>query len=196
MESDEYLEKIVAASYAREIEQEENVFRTLPFAAAALAIIFSFIVLIKSDVPGQVDGVYPIVIWVMLSLFWIVIAVSLCFLWLAIAARPLQYLSRPDELYQYVAELRNYYTALGIPVAQVGQHIIADLRTLMIEQYALGAVHNQRINERRLRARTRSFQTLVVALVLAVATVVIIMGHKLARGGSSGTTPIEQRAQS
>ena len=40
MEGDEYLEKIVAASYAREIDQEENIFRTLPFAATALAIIF------------------------------------------------------------------------------------------------------------------------------------------------------------
>ncbi len=52
MEGDEYLEKIVAASYAREVDQEENVFRTLPFAATALAIIFTFVVFIKNDVPG------------------------------------------------------------------------------------------------------------------------------------------------
>lgn len=58
MEGDEYLERIVAASYAREIDQEENIFRTLPFAATALAIIFAFMVFIKGDVPSRLDGLY------------------------------------------------------------------------------------------------------------------------------------------
>ena len=61
MEGDEYLEKIVAASYAREIDQEENIFRTLPFAATALAIIFTFMVFIKGDVPNRAIEAYPVV---------------------------------------------------------------------------------------------------------------------------------------
>ncbi|MGC2522063.1 MAG: hypothetical protein WA417_05405, partial [Stellaceae bacterium] len=113
MEGDEYLERIVAASYAREIDQEENIFRTLPFAATALAIIFAFMVFIKGDVPSRLDGFYSILIWLFLLLFWMVIAFSLVFLWLAVLAKPLRYLSSPNELYRYVMDLRNYYTASG-----------------------------------------------------------------------------------
>jgi hypothetical protein len=170
VEGDEYLERIVAASYAREIDQEENIFRTLPFAATALAIIFAFMVFIKGDVPSRLDGFYSILIWLFLLLFWMVIAFSLVFLWLAVLAKPLRYLSSPNELYRYVMDLRNYYTASGNPIDQIEQRVIEDTQTLMIEQYTLGAVHNQRINEKRLRARTRAFQSLIVALILALAT--------------------------
>jgi sensor histidine kinase YesM len=192
VEGDEYLEKIVAASYAREIDQEENIFRTLPFAATALAIIFAFMVFIKGDVPSRLDGFYPILIWLLLLLFWIVIAFSLVFLWLAVLAKPLRYLSSPNELYRYVMELRNYYTASGTPIDQIELRVIEDTQILMVEQYTLGAVHNQRINEKRLRARTRAFQSLIVAFILALATAAIILGHKLVRGGSNDAIAIQQ----
>ena len=192
MQGDEYLEKIVAASYAREIDQEENIFRTLPFAAAALAIIFTFMVFIKNDVPDRLTGVYGIVIWVMLALFWIVIAFALCFLWATVAAKPLQFLSPPNELYRYVTDLRDYYTAFRTPSDEIEQKVFEDTRTFMIEQYTLGAIHNQRINERRLRARTRAFQSLIVALIVALATVAVLLGHKIVRGGSSGAIAIQQ----
>jgi hypothetical protein len=192
MQGDEYLEKIVAASYAREIDQEENIFRTLPFAATALAVIFTVMVFIKNDVPDRLTGVYALVVWVMLALFWIVIAFALCFLWATVAAKPLQFLSPPNVLYRYVSELRDYYAASRTPSDQIEQKVFEDTRTFMIEQYTLGAIHNQRINERRLRARTRAFQSLIVALIVAFATVVIILGHKLVRGGCNGTIAIQQ----
>jgi hypothetical protein len=121
-----------------------------------------------------------------------VIAFSLVFLWLAVLAKPLRYLSSPNELYRYVMDLHNYYTASGNPIDQIEQRVIEDTQTLMIEQYTLGAVHNQRINEKRLRARTRAFQSLIVALILALATAAIILGHRLVRGDSSGATAVQQ----
>lgn len=192
MEGDEYLEKIVAASYVREIDQEENIFRTLPFAAASLAIIFTFMVFIKGDIPDRVIGVYPIMVWILLFLFWIVIAFSLVFLWLAVWAESLQFLSPPDVLYRYVTDLRNHYKAAGIPLHEVERRVAEDIRTLMIEQYTLGAVHNQRINVRRLRARTRAFQGLIAALIVALVTVAVVLGHKLVRGGSNGAIATQQ----
>ena len=62
MEADEYLEKIAAERYERELDQEENVVRNLPFAAAALAIIFAFMAAIRGDVPTKVDDVFTIVV--------------------------------------------------------------------------------------------------------------------------------------
>jgi energy-coupling factor transporter transmembrane protein EcfT len=191
MEGDEYLEKIVTASYAREIDQEENIFRTLPFAATALAIIFTFMVFIKGDVPNRTIGIYLILIWILLFIFWLVIAFSLVFLWLAVSSKSLQFLSPPNELYRYVTELRNYYSR-GYPARSIEQRVVEDARTLMVEQYTLGAIHNQRINVRRLRARTRAFQGLIAALIVALATVAIVLGHKLARGGGCGAIAIQQ----
>jgi hypothetical protein len=60
----------------------------------------------------------------------------------------------------------------------------------MIEQYTFGATENQKINDERLRARNGAFQSLIVALILALATLAIILGHKLVRGGSDGPIAI------
>jgi hypothetical protein len=191
MDANKYLEEIVAASYAREIDQEENVYRTLPFAATALAIIFSFMVFIRSDIPDKLSGIYPILIWVMLSFLWGVIAIALVFLWRTVGLKPLQFLSSPSELYKYLTDLRTYYTAVGTPPDQIEQRVVEDARSLMVEQYTVGATHNQRINEQRLRARARAFQTLILAVILALTTVVIILTHMLIRGGSGGTIAVQ-----
>jgi len=192
MEGDEYLEKIAAESYAREIDQEENVYRTLPFAAAVLAIIFAFMAAIRSDLPTGLNDRFSILVWTMLILFWVVIAVALGFLWAAIAAEPLLYLSPPSELREYMTDLRDYYTRSGTPPNQIEPQVVEDMRALVIEQYAYGVTHNQRINARRLRARSRAFLSLIAALLVALEAVVFIFGHKLVHGGADGTIAVQQ----
>jgi len=51
MDANEYLEKIVAESYKREIDQEENVVRSLPFVAAALAVLATIMIFLRSYIP-------------------------------------------------------------------------------------------------------------------------------------------------
>jgi hypothetical protein len=187
MDANEYLEKIVADSYKRELDQEENVVRSLPFAAAALAVISTIIVIVRSYIPVWLIGLYSIVVWVLLVAFGTSVALALCFLYFAVAPKRLQYLSPSNELYSYVTDLRNYYITIGTPSQQVEQQIIEDTRVLMIEQYTMGAAHNQRVNLERSRARTRAFATLIIALVLAFSTVVIILAHGIMKGGENGT---------
>jgi cell division protein FtsX len=69
--------------------------------------------------------------------------------------------------------------------------IIKETRTLMIEQYTLGTTHNQKINEDRLRARTRAFQSLIAALILALVAAVVILAHNAVRGRNGGGIPIQ-----
>ena len=183
VDAHEYLEEILAEQYNKEIEQEENVVRSLSFAGAALAVISTVIVVVKSYIPAGLNGPYPIVVWVLLVLFSIAIAAALCFLWLAMASQRLQYLSPADEFVSYVTGLRNYYVASGLSLQQIEESVLHDLRTLMIEQYTTGAIHNQKINEKRLEARARAFQSLISALALAFATVVVILAHEALNGG-------------
>jgi hypothetical protein len=187
MEANEYLENLLAESYKRELDQEENVIRSLPFAAAALAVISTIMVVVRSYVPADAIGLYPMVVWALLIAFGISVGLALCFLFLAVAPTRLQYLSPSNELYSYVNDLRDYYTSLGTPLGKIEQQVIEDTRTFMIEQYTIGATHNQRVNVERSRVRTRAFATLIIALALAFATVVIILAHGAIKRGDNGT---------
>ncbi len=48
---DEYLEKLFAEAYRREIEQEETVIRSLPFIAAIASVIVAVLRDIGSELP-------------------------------------------------------------------------------------------------------------------------------------------------
>lgn len=186
MNAHEYLEKIVAKQYQREVDQEENVVRSLPFAAAALAVISTIMVVVRSYIPAGPSGPYPIVLWVLLVLFAISIAAALYFLWRAMAAKRLQYLSPADELASYVTSLHDYYIALGLSPEQIEESVVHDSRVTMIEQYTIGTMHNQKVNEERLGARTRAFQSLIIALALAFVTAVVILADEALKGIGGG----------
>jgi hypothetical protein len=51
MKLNEYLEKLGADSYKREIDQEENVVRSLPFAATFLVLLASVLAFIADYIP-------------------------------------------------------------------------------------------------------------------------------------------------
>jgi cell division protein FtsL len=192
MEVDEYLEKIAAERYAREIDQDENIFRNLPFAAAALAIIFAFMAAVRGEIPTQLNDLFAIMTWTLLVLFWGSIATALGFLWAAISARPLSLLSSMSELQGYIDNLRRYYGRLGtLNDIQIEQQVVKDLRTFMIEQYELGAADIQRVNVARLQARNRAFLSLIVALLIALETVVFTFGRQVAYGGANGTIVVQ-----
>jgi hypothetical protein len=189
MEVDEYLEKIAAERYAREVDQDENIFRNLPFAAAALAIIFAFMAAVRGEIPTQLNDMFAIMTWTLLVLFWGSIATALGFLWAAISARPLSllFLSPVSELRGYIDNLRRYYGGLRtLTEIQIEQQVVKDLRTFMIEQYELGAADIQRVNVARLQARNRAFLSLIVALLIALETVVFIFGRQVVYGGANG----------
>jgi cell division protein FtsL len=192
MEVDEYLEKIAAERYAREIDQDENIFRNLPFAAAALAIIFAFMAAVRGEIPTQLNDLFAIMTWTLLVLFWGSIATALGFLWAAISARPLSLLSSMSELQGYIDNLRRYYGRLGtLNDIQIEQQVVKDLRTFMIEQYELGAADIQRVNVARLQARNRAFLSLIVALLIALETVVFTFGRQVVYGGANGTIVVQ-----
>jgi hypothetical protein len=186
MITNEYLERIVAEQYKREVDQEENVIRSLPFAATGLAVIFTSTIFVRNSVPCLKFSVYSIIMWTLLTIFCLDTALALYFLSSEIARKRLDYLPPSDKLYSYVTQLRKYYEQLGTPPSEIERRVIEDTRTLMIEQYSLGAIHMRNINVQRLRARTRAFQSLIVALGLVLAIIVTILVRNIITGGGSG----------
>jgi hypothetical protein len=190
MDANEYLERIVAESYKREIDQEENVARSLPFVAAALAVLATILSFARSYIPTYVTAVYPIAIYTLLIGFGIAVIFVIIFLFLAVRRRRFQYIATSAELYDYTRNLRNYYESLGRTPDEIEKSITEDTRVFMIQQYATGATHNQAINIGRSGARSRAFTSLVLAMALAFAIVVTISVHETVEGSISGGTTL------
>jgi hypothetical protein len=190
----EYLEKILAESYKREIDQEENVVRSLPFVAAALAVLFTIVSFIKGYIPAYSAGTYAILIYALFVSFGISVASAICFLFFAVYPRRFKYLASSQELYSYVEQLRDYYAGLGSIPEEAQKAIVEDVRIFMIEQYTLGSTRNQINNVARSAARSRAFTGLVLALGLAFLIVTIISvheAHEAMKGRASAAAVIE-----
>src|SRR3954462_11438216 len=64
---DEYLEEIFAERYKRQLDQEENVARTLPFFAAALAVLANIVGLLRPSIPSFSTTLFSISVHVFLA---------------------------------------------------------------------------------------------------------------------------------
>lgn len=180
MTANEYLEKVVSQAYARELDQEENMVRSLPFAGAALALVVTILSLSRSYIPASLQSAYSISLWFLLIACAISIAASVCFLFFTIyRRRRFQYLSPAVELQAYVKRLRNYHEAMGNSPTDIDQRTFEDFQALMVDQYTVCATYNQQINFARNLARTRAFTSLIVAISLALAIVATISVHEL-----------------
>lgn len=191
MDANEYLEKMLAENYQREIEQEENVVRSLPFVAAALAVLVTIASFVKSYIPAYSTNAYTISIYVLVFSFSGAVLLVIWFLLVAVYPRHFLYLASSQELYNYVENLRDYYNQLGTPPDDAQTLIVEDVRIFMIEQYTLGSTQNQANNVARGAARSRAFTSLVLALGLAFLIAAIISVHEATKGNDSAAAIIE-----
>jgi hypothetical protein len=188
MDANEYLEKIVAENYKREIDQEENVVRSLPFVAASLAVLATIISFSRSYVPDYTFDVYTSIVYVLILGFGISIVAVIGFLFLAVVPRAFHYLARPDDLQNYAAGLRTYYEQQpDITPENIEKGIVYDVRQTMIDQYVNGAINNQAINVSRSSARARAFTALVAALGFAFLALGTISVHEVVKGYDRAT---------
>ncbi len=164
---DEYLERLFADAYKRELEQEENVVRSLPIIAAIASV--TLLVLREFG-----DGV-PRFDWTLLAfvLHGLIVAIGGAFLYvlffLFVALRPRQYRHPDDEIdIRSVAEATfEYYQTESKSAEEAEAIALHAIRQQMIEQFAAAATNNREQNMRRQRARSKAFNGLVAALALA-----------------------------
>lgn len=168
---DEYLEKLFAEAYRQEVEQEENVVRSLPIIAAIASV--TLLVLREFG-----DGV-PRFDWSPLAFLvhGLIVAIGAGFLYvlvfLFVALRPRRY-EHPDDATDIRAvaeELLDFYQNENIGAEAAETLALRDLRQQMIEQLAVAATNNREQNVQRQRARSKAFNGLVAALALAFVLV-------------------------
>ena len=184
---DDYLEKLFADAYGREVEQEENIVRSLPIIAAIASI--TLLVLREFG-----DGV-PAFDWSILAfvVHGLIIAIGASFLYvlvfLFVALRPRQY-EHPDDaddIRSVAEETLDFYLNEGLAGDAADAMALRDVRQQMIEQFARSATNNREQNMQRQRARSRAFNGLVAALALAFVLVGTIYSVETSSAASRAT---------
>ncbi len=183
----DYLEKLFGEAYRKEIEQEENVWRTLPFFAATLALQLAGLAQIRDWVGGSSGEL----LWFVLILLGVAASATvaaLLFLAESIWPANFRYVTPEPDLQDYMEKVRDGAAAAGSTATEAAAVSVLAARAVMVEQYALGAAHNRAINQRRASRRTRAgLATLVsvLAVLVLVALVVIFNLHGHERIGTA-----------
>lgn len=168
---DDYLEKLFADAYAREVEQEESIVRSLPIIAAIASVTLLVLREFGDGVPGfdwsrLAWVIHGLIVAIGAAFFYVLV-----FLFVALRPRRYEQPRNPLAIRASAEELVAFYENEGIEANEAERMALRDLRQQMIDQFALVSTNNRQHNLARQRARSRAFNGLVMALALAFALV-------------------------
>lgn len=156
----DHLEKVLSENYRKEMDQEENVWRTIPFFIAGLAFEVSIITQIRDSMP-DLSGWLLYVNLTLIFIAMISVIVSLYFLLLSIKFARFKYMASEPELADFAYKLEAAEADAGIPEG----HAIRSLKMTLISQYAVTTANNRAINSRRVRFRTSAGFAILVSIL-------------------------------
>ena len=167
-----YVEQIFAAAYYREIEHEENVWRTLPFFAATLALQLTALFQIIDHLPpsGTVARQAALGCAVISGLTTFA---ALILLAASIMPARFDYISPEPDLLDFAYRLDREGQAAADPVA-AGTEALETLKRELSRQYAIAAEHNRGINRSRAKRRSVAGLSTVVSVLATMALVSVI----------------------
>lgn len=137
----DYLEKLFDDDCRKEIDQEENVWRTLPFFTATLALQLAGVAQVRNWVGGVPGALY----WLSLTLLGaaaLATFAALLFLAESIWLGRCRYATREPDLKNYIKQVRAAEIAGGTTDAEATLVAFSAARAVMVQQYTLGAAHN------------------------------------------------------
>ena len=185
----DYLEKLFGEAYRKEIDQEEDVWRSLPFFAATLALQLAGLAQIRDWVGGAAG--WPL--WLSLSLLAaaaLATLAALVFLAQSIWPARFRYVASELELQSYLETVRTTAAASGSSAEDATLAAVLAARTVMVQQYALGASSNRLINQGRANRRTRAgLATLASVLAVLVLVGLVVVSNLHGHGTASSTRP-------
>lgn len=199
MSMQDYVERVVQAGFDRELEQNENVMRSLPFFATSLGVLATVLGFLRATLCPPARAVLPVLIWLALGGLVLSVAGSLGFLYRALASRGYAYPMRESDLIGYAAAVAEASRAAAphprAPDA-VEAAALAELRATRIQQLAEAAELNRRQNAGRLRARGLALIALLTAIAFAFLLITLIVTQDIFAPGACHGGSQEDRAAS
>jgi predicted PurR-regulated permease PerM len=143
----DHIEKTVGEAYRKEIDQEENVWRSLAFFAAVIAFQMTAVSQALTRLPNVPDGVWWDSILATVAVA-ILVFVAILFLVASIAPARFTYVSNETALLSYARGLdQDELEAAEQDFPAVDA--LAILKATLANQYSVAAHHNRQINQRR-----------------------------------------------
>ena len=166
-----HVERTLAEAYRREIDQEENVWRSLPFFTATLALEVTAVFQVLNRLPplGHWTGFASLLLLICSGSFALV-----ALLLLAASVKPSRFIYVTGEvaLLDYAEKLVRDEQELRDRAPQDPFSAITTLKSSLARQYAEATIHNRRIN--RLRDRSRSIAGLLI-IFSVLATLLLVV---------------------
>lgn len=207
----DHLEKTFADAYRKEIDQEENVWRSLPFFAATLALQLAALGQVREWLVG-LEGSMLLAASVLLGVAGGATLAAIVFLAFSVWPADFQYVAREPAFRDYAERVRAQAEEAGEAEAPA-EAALRTVKAALAEQYATATDNNRVINQGRARWRTRAGlatlgSVLAVLVLVGLGVVTNIHGHAqqaapgvapqpsgaITPGGIVGPAPAEQRA--
>ncbi len=148
-----YIEKTLAESYRKEIDQEENVWRSLPFFAATIALQIAALFQMIDNLPVLTTTAGKVSI-VILAVTGLLTLVALGCLAALIYPQKFNHIASEPALLAWARDLMQDEQANANPTQPTPFNALAMLKSELPRQYAEGANRNRQINKRRERLRS------------------------------------------
>ena len=168
----DHLEKTFVEAYRKELDQEENVWRSLPFFAATLAMQVAALAQVR-DWLAATAGWASWAAALVLVLAAAATLSALFFLAWSILPYEFRYVAREPDLLRYAEAVRARAEADGAGPAAASEVAHTALRATLVEQYALSTDHNRAVNQRRASRRNRAGLATLCSVLLFVVLVAL-----------------------
>ncbi len=177
----DHLEQTFAEAYRKEIDQEENVWRTLPFFAATLAVEIGGLTQLREpmlDVNGPAS-------WLLAVLGCLVVGATLIVivsLGVSIASADFTYIAGEPSILAYTSELEEAQRAglLG------GDEALEQLKRFLVRQYAGVTDNNRAINRHRATMRRVAGVAILVSVLATFALGGVTVAHQIIHRAPAG----------
>ena len=184
---------VLADAYRKEIDQEENVWRSLPFFAATLAFQLAALFQVIDKLP-DIDTPFGWMAGGLLFGAGLLTLTSLAFLARSIAPKRFEYLAREPLLLQYATDLHQHEADLAAAGGSGQFSAIDALKSELARQYAIATDHNRQINKRRERWRSTAGLAALGSVLLTVFLVATSYAHYVSthanrRDRNDGSSP-------
>lgn len=184
-----HIEKTLADSYRKEIDQEENIWRSLPFFAATLALQLAALFQLVERLP-PFGIVLSAIALALLATSVACSVVALSFLAASIYPARFSYIAKETALLDYALDLiKDEQDPANLAQAEPMNPLVV-LKASLARQYAVATDHNRQINKRREKRRSIAGLATIVAvlstLMLVATTFAYYIPSHSAKGSAHG----------